>query len=446
MNVNELKDNKAEAAIVSTLLYHPEFLAHSPTLKENCFVNMDNKIVFWAVSKLFKEKHVTKIGALEFDSAINSNGGVRKEWQKVNNFKTTQEYIDIANNAKTDDIQAYKMFVKKVIDLAVARDIAQNCEQTSQYVLSHADAGVEKLSSKVYKDIQDIVTKYITNDEIRQIGEVGRDVWDSIQKRKAAGEMNGFPSIFPSLKPYFIYQKQEMVLVGARMKTGKSIFGMLEALNAAQHGVVTLVYDSEMSDKLFYLRMLSHYTGIPPLRLENEQLTGDENAAIDNAIKLIDKLPLTHIFNPSMNMDQLYSLCYQQKVQNGLEFVIYDYIKGGDEVEASRRSNQMGKMTDFLKNKIGGELDLAVLAFAQVGRSGEIAESDAIERYCSVSCNLFKKTPEQILEDGADCGTMGLLVKLNRLGPSMMDSEYLDLQWAKGLTIQEAARHDTGAV
>ena len=446
MNVNELKDNKAEAAIVSTLLYHPEFLAHSPTLKENCFVNMDNKIVFWAVSKLFKEKHVTKIGALEFDSTINSNGGVKKEWQKVNNFKTTQEYIDIANNAKTDDIQAYKMFVKKVIDLAVARDIAQNCEQTSQYVLSHADAGVEKLSSKVYKDIQDIVTKYITNDEIRQIGEVGKDVWDAIQKRKAAGEMNGFPSIFPSLKPYFIYQKQEMVLVGARMKTGKSIFGMLEALNAAQHGVVTLVYDSEMSDKLFYLRVLSHYTGIPPLRLENEQLTGDENAAIENAIKLIDKLPLTHIFNPSMNMDQLYSLCYQQKVQNGLEFVIYDYIKGGDEVEASRRSNQMGKMTDFLKNKIGGELDLAVLAFAQVGRSGEIAESDAIERYCSVSCNLFKKTPEQILEDGADCGTMGLLVKLNRLGPSMMDSEYLDLQWAKGLTIQEAARHDTGAV
>ena len=446
MNLENIKDNKAEAVVISTLLYHPEFIAHSPSLQERCFYNMDNKLMFWAISKLFREKHVSKIGPLELESAINSNGGVRKEWAKVNNLKSTQEYIDLANNSKTDDVQAYKMYVKKIIDLSVARDIIQNSEQTIQYVLSNSDVGVEKLSSKVYKDIQDIVTKYISHDEIRKIGEVGTAIWDDIQKRKAAGEMNGFPSIFPTLKNYFIYQKQEMVLVGARMKTGKSIFGMLEALNAAQHGIQTLVYDSEMSDKLFYLRVLSHYTGIPPLRLENEQLSGDENLLVDNAMKAINKLPLTHIFNPSMNMDQLYSLCYQQKVQNGLEFVIYDYIKGGDEVEASRRSNQMGAMTDFLKNRIGGELDLAVLAFAQVGRSGEIAESDAIERYCSVSCNLFKKTQEQILEDGADCGTMGLLVKLNRLGPSMMDSEYLDLQWAKGLTIQEAARHDSGTV
>lgn len=446
MNVDSIKDNKAEAVVISTLLYHPEFLAHSSSLRERCFYNMDNKLMFWAISKLFKEQHVSQIGALELENVINSNGSVRKEWQKCNNVKSTQEYIDFANNSKTDDVQAYKMYVKRLLDLSVARDIIQNCEATASYVMANNDAGVEKLSSKVYKDIQDIVTQYITHDEVSTIGKIGTKIWDDIQKRKAAGEMNGFPSIFPTLKSYFIYQKQEMVLVGARMKTGKSIFGMLEALNAAQHGIQTLVYDSEMSDKLFYLRVLSHYTGIPPLRLENEQLTGDENLLVENAMKAIEKLPLTHVFNPSMNMDQLYSLCYQQKIQNGLEFVIYDYIKGGDEVEASRRSNQMGAMTDFLKNKIGGELDLAVLAFAQVGRSGEIAESDAIERYCSVSCNLFKKTPEQILEDGADCGTMGLLVKLNRLGPSMMESEYLDLQWAKGLTIQEAARHDSGSV
>ncbi len=446
MKTDTIKDNKAEAVVISTLLYHPEFIAHSPALRERCFHNTDNQLMFWAISKLFKDQHVSQIGPLELENVINSNGSVAKEWKKANNVKSMQDYIDLANNSKTDDIQAYKMYVKRVLDLAVARDVINNCEATANYTLANPDIGVDKLSSKVYKDFQEIMTRYITHDEIRQIGEVGTQIWNDIQKRKAAGEMNGFPSILPTLKNYFIYQKQEMVLVGARMKTGKSIFGMLEALNAAQHNIPTMIYDSEMSDKLFYLRVLSHYTGITPLRLENEQLTGDENALVENAMKAIDKLPLVHIFNPSMNMDQLYSLCYQQKIQNGLEFVIYDYIKGGDEVEASRRSNQMGAMTDFLKNRIGGELDLAVLAFAQVGRSGEIAESDAIERYCSVSCSLFKKTQEQILNDGADCGTMGLLVKLNRLGPSMMESEYLDLQWAKGLTIQEAARHDAGIV
>ena len=161
MNVDSIKDNKAEAVVISTLLYHPEFLAHSSSLRERCFYNMDNKLMFWAISKLFKEQHVSQSGALELENVINSNGSVRKEGQKCNNVKSTQEYIDFANNSKTDDVQAYKMYVKRLLDLSVARDIIQNCEATASYVMANNDAGVEKLSSKVYKDIQDI-TRAIT--------------------------------------------------------------------------------------------------------------------------------------------------------------------------------------------------------------------------------------------------------------------------------------------
>lgn len=440
-DLKQLSDNKAEAAVISTLLYHPEFLGHSTNLREKNFYLTENQLFYWAIKELYLKHKITEITASKLDNVFNSNLAVKRELSKYN-IKSIQEYIDLANYGKVDDVSSYKMFVKRILDLSIARDIVKNCEDTTNYIMSGKDITVENLNGKLYKDLQDITTKYTTDGEIKSIGESSIDIWEMIERRKASGEMNGFPSIFPSLKPYFIYQKQEMVLVGARMKTGKSIIGMLEALNAAQHGITTLVYDSEMSDKLYYLRILSHYTGIPALRLENEQLTGDERDAVQKANDYIKRLPLYHIFNPSMSLDQLYAVCYQFKVQHNLQFVIYDYIKGGDEKESSTRSNAMGSMADFLKNKIGGELDLAVLAFAQIGRSGEFAESDALERYCSVSCNLFKKTPEMIVNDGPDCGTMGILVKLNRLGPSMLSEDYLDLEWvSKGLTVQEAKRH-----
>ena len=229
------------------------------------------------------------------------------------------------------------------------------------------------------------------------------------------------------------------------MKTGKSIFGMLEAINAASRGITTLVYDSEMSDKLYGLRILSHFTGIDGQRLENEALTEEEEILVQHAKEKISRLPLYHIFNPSMTLDQLYSTCYQFKVQENLEFLIYDYIKGGDVMESSTRSNVMGSTADFLKNKIGGELNMAVLAFAQIGRSGTFAESDALERYCSVSCMLSKKTPEEIQQDGDECGSMKFNIRLSRLGRSMTRDDYIDLKWSsKGLMLQEAVQHANG--
>lgn len=442
MDLKTKCDNRAEGSVISTLLYHPDFLGYCVNLKPDHFFLMENKLFFWAIKELFEKYHVTEITAVKLERVFNTNASCRGQLAKYN-IKSFQEYIDLAIYSKVDDVPSFKMFVKRILDLSIARDVVKNHEETINYILSNDNVTVETINQKLYKGIQDITSRYITDGEIHTVGDTCKETWAEIERRKAAGETNGIPSFLPSLKNYFLFQKKEMVLVSARMKVGKSVFGMLEALHAAQNGIPTLVFDSEMSDKLYNLRIISHYTGIPGLKLENELLTGDENAAVQNAIKKIDKLPLWHIFNPSMGLDQFYSTCYQFKIQNNLQFVVYDYIKGDDELESSRRSNLMGAKADFLKNRIAGELDLAVLAFAQIGRSGEVAESDALERYCSVSCELAKKTPDQIVDDGPDCGTMLVKVKLNRLGPSMY-GDYIDLEYApQGLTLQEAKRHET---
>ena len=53
-----------------------------------------------------------------------------------------------------------------------------------------------------------------------------------------------------------------MTLFSARMKTGKSFLAAATALDLAQRGVPTLVYDSEMTDSAFFLRVVSLMTNI----------------------------------------------------------------------------------------------------------------------------------------------------------------------------------------
>lgn len=103
----------------------------------------------------------------------------------------------------------------------------------------------------------------------------------------------------------------------------------------------------------------------------------------------------------------------------------------------------MAGRTNFLKNKISGELNLPVLAFAQLNRTGEVAESDGIERNTSVSVKWEKKTPDEIAEDGPECGMNKMTVKLNRIGKCHMgEKEYIDMMFLRDRAgIVEAKQH-----
>ena len=50
MDVLELADNQAESGVISTLVYHPEFILHSDYLKAGYFFNQDNGCIYWAIS------------------------------------------------------------------------------------------------------------------------------------------------------------------------------------------------------------------------------------------------------------------------------------------------------------------------------------------------------------------------------------------------------------
>ena len=125
----------------------------------------------------------------------------------------------------------------------------------------------------------------------------------------------------------------------------------------------------------------------------------------------------------------------------GIDLVIMDYIKAPDTDDAYV---ELGKITNFLKNKVAGAMDLSVIAAAQSNRGGDTGESYRIEQYCSTLVKIVEKTPDEIRRDGIECGKYKLFVSLNRNGKSHgeIDNDYIDINFfGEIMTMQEAKQH-----
>lgn len=226
---------------------------------------------------------------------------------------------------------------------------------------------------------------------------------------------------------------------------GKSAFMMNEAIHKLKIGVPTLYIDTEMSDRLFYERMLANLSGIEVKRIKNGRYSDEEANRLNQVREWIKKQPFVHIYDPQMTDEKEYAMCKILKYKMGLQFVVHDYLKS-NAADSSVQYNELGAKCDFLKNKIAGDLELSVLAGAQLNRQGQIADSDKLERYCSVSIQWSDKTAEEYLKDGEDCGNYKLHIKLNRLGEQMSDGEYIDVKFdGNRMRIEQAEQHESSS-
>jgi len=441
VELSEISDYKAEAGVISTLVYHPEFILHSNYLHERYFYNVDNACIYWAIKELFSQK-ITNITALNIEQMLDSNKAVRKKIQEYN-LPSIQEYIDLCFNTKRDSVEEYLLLVNRVVEFAFKRDFYKKANDWQRLCLDD-DVHLDDMSNTVYKELNDMTTSFVTDGEITTFGSKIKDIWKKIKEKKDRGESYGLPSFFPSVNDFFTYEETELVVVEARMKKGKSWLAMIEALHKAMNGVPTFVQDSEMSDENWYVRALSYLSGIPVSRIKNSTLTKEEESKIEETNDYLEKLPLFHNFDPYITKERFYSICAQKKIEMGLKFVVWDYIKCDDSIlSSSERSAYMAGVTNWLKNIIAGDLRMSVLAFCQLNRSNEVAESDGIEKYCSVAVKWEEKSNEEIISDGKECGTHKLTVKLNRLGKQHMgESDYIDMMFTTGrVGIKEAKQH-----
>ena len=422
-DITELKDIAAETAVIGSILEHPEFLMHSDWLKAKHFSQEENGSIYWACNELMK-KGITEFDSISLNNQLNSNDAVKKVMSSKN-LSDIAEYIELSKYAARDQVEAYIDVAKTVFTYAYKRTAYRKTYEIQRECFGNDN--LQSLDKKFHEVYVDLTDEFLFDNDIHSVGDVIDDVLTDILSARD-GQMSGMPSKLKIFDNFWTYDKGELVVFAARMKSGKSALLMNEAIHKAENGIGTLVIDTELQTKTWILRLISMLTQIPTKRIKRgTALTPDEIDKISSAVNYIKQLNLTHVYMPSPDINKVYSLCKMMQMKKNIEFVIYDYIKA-DMNDASALSNELGRITTVLKNEIAGDMDLAVLAAVQLNRNNDISSSDKIAMYASTVNYWRFKTGQEMAEDGGiKYGNIYTYVKYNRNGDQQNEEEQMSV-------------------
>lgn len=425
-NIELPKDTISETGVVGTLLMHPEFVYKSDYLKANQFYNRELACIYHIIMTL-TNKGISEIDNFMVMAQIEGNPSFKSI---INGFqdisKDICKWLDDLKLVARVDVESYELISKNVVSNAFKRDSYIKLREMSKEVLESKE-DINVTNFKLQTEIADFSKIYICNEEVKTLGEQADKIWDDVMAKRKTGFF-GFPSVFPELNKYATYEKTEAFFFAAPAKTAKSQILSNEAWNLAINGVPSLYIDRELSTENHMLRFLAYLTGIENRRIKMGELTLMEEKLIKEKLEVIKKLPYTHIYKPITDMGELYMMIKNLKLKHGIEFVVYDYVKANDGSDGDKEYQKLGKLVDFLKNDLAGNLDLAVLGACQMDRGGtKIADSSKIERNCSTLAYVTRKTKEEMITDGVDAGNLKLRIPFNRNGGIMMDDEHINL-------------------
>ena len=441
MDISNWSDIQSDSGGIGTLIFHPEYIAHTDYLKPNHFYSKENACIYWSIQELFNEG-ITNIDAYNISNKLQSNKGVQNTIDKYN-LPSVQEFVELYKEAARNSLEEYKMLAENIVTFAFKRDLIKvfNKIESECYKSEYT---LEKMSNEVYSELDHLTRDFVVTSDVEMLGENIDSIWDEIVGRRTENGVYGMPSKFPSFMDYFTYEPGELVVVQAKLKQGKTALLMNEVVHKLQNGIPCLVVDREMSTRLYAERLIAHLTGVELIKLKTGKYGEEEAKKIKDALAWIKEQPFVHIYDPNITMEKMYSICKSLQNKMNLGFVVYDYLKSNDS-EASRNYNLLGAQCDYLKNNIAGDLDIPVLAACQLNREGKVADSFKINMFLSVGIKWGYKTIEMQAKDGMECGNAYAKIYVNRLGRQMQEDdedEYIDFCFdGDTMTIVEAEQH-----
>lgn len=410
----------------------------SDQLNSHHFTNPENGYIYYAVSELVK-KGCEKIDAYNIINKLNAHEAT-KEWTKTITNNSLNEFIEMADIIARDSAEDYMVLVNNVLDAAFRRDTFDKLCECQRLCFNNTEKDIEQ---KIYSALDDIMIKYSTTTSIPQFKDVVDSLWAEIESRQGFG-MAGIPFKFPTLNTYATIERGELFIFAAEAKQGKSMMLLNCAVDLLKKDVAVLYIDSELNSRMFMCRIISHITGVEFSRVKSGRYDEEEAKKIDEAKEWLKTKKFTHLYVPMFDIQSVYTAVRKVKNTQGLDVLIIDYFKGRGEGDAFDSYQELGRFVDMVKNQICGEMNIAGIGAAQATSTGKVADSAKIGRNASTIALLQDKTPEEILEDGAECGNKKLRICLNRNGAQMGANEYIDLQFnGNTISYEEAKQHST---
>lgn len=357
--------------------------------------------------------------------------------EKAGGFEYVSELVQIIPNSA--NVQGYakiiheKSLLRKMVSAGGSiSELGYNVVDDVDELINDAQAIVFNLGASKLKT------------DAEHIGVVASQNYDKLAKlyemeerdRNVSGVISGFPDLDKVTNGF---QRSDLIIVAGRPGMGKTSFGLNIVLNAAMTGHAVVFFSLEMSSEQLVNRLISSEERIKLSTLRTGNFQNDEWKKLGDFTSKLEKLDIYLDDTPQITVNQLRAKCRRLKARNKLDMIFVDYLQiMGFNRSITVREQQISEISRSLKG-LAKELNIPIMAFAQVSRSVEsrsdnrrpylsdLRESGAIEQDADIIMFLYRD--EVYNEDTVYKNIAEIIIAKHRNGelatvPVSFDAEY----------------------
>ena len=440
-----LSDAPAERAILSGICrYGSEAYYEVATLiTEQSFTIESNQIIYGCLKHILEVDESTSIDLPIILSAAKEIG--------VGDFLVAKEEVQHLSAIMKFPVQLsnVRKFAVKLKKLQIAREMYDQLELTKEkYLEIKGDEPIGEVLGIAEESIFEFIERLSETDDTPQ--KVFADVSERLEElTKNPIELVGIPTGF---KRYDFaigggLRKGTVNVIGARPKTGKTLFAENAGIHMAKQGIPVLNLDTEMTKQDHQDRGMAMLTEVSINEIETGQFVESnyKHSKLMNMAKEVKDIPYYHKSIGGMPLPEQLSIIRrwlarevgindQGKANNCV--IIYDYLKIMDsaEIKGDMKEYQvLGFLMSSLHN-FALRYEVPVLAFVQLNRDGITKEStdtasgsDRIVWLCSNFTIYKRKSDEEIAKDGPENGNRKLVPVIARHGEGLEPTDYINI-------------------
>ena len=330
------------------------------------FFDERNKIIFNAIKNLHDSKtpiDITTIkDELDIDKKLNTVG-----------FDYLTDVIDsVVTTANLD------FYIKIIRDYAIRRNLIETATEIIN--TTYEDENINTLLDSAEKNILNVVRARSVG-SFMPIQEVLRNAQAKLEelaknKRTITGLETGFPD-FDKITTGL--HGGEMIILAARPGMGKTALALNMASFAAMHTKKAVaIFNLEMSAEMLVNRMIASVGQIDSYKLQTGNMLERDWQRYNEALSQLSETNIYIEDNVSVTAQDIRAKCRRlASSETGLGLVVIDYLQlinsGNRRVES--RQVEVSEISRALKT-MAVELDVPVIALAQLSRSAEKRESN----------------------------------------------------------------------
>jgi len=255
--------------------------------------------------------------------------------------------------------------VEQLLDLSQKRSIYE----FGEYIVNEDIKGIDIQNIKAIMNEKLDSINVVDNIETTNISEYG-DTW--LKNFKDPSPVQSILTGFKKLDEIVLIEPTNFVIVASRPGCGKSAYALNIVKNFSSQGKKGLFVSLEMSEKEIFDRLTANISRIPHYDIKRKKVHGKENITkIENAVKRSKDMDIEIYDRGGMTVEHLYNKCKILKKKGKLDFVVVDYLQlMGAGTKTQSRHQEVGYISRKLK-KIAMDLEVPVIALAQLSRAGK---------------------------------------------------------------------------